>query len=222
MRWHGPETLQGTGSIDANEFQVMTDMTMACAASRAITAWRERAHGYAITGRETFYDRAKRGDGAGHLVTENLGNVDAVIHGTMENVKVSTTDATIGNLDLHFGGLRRNRRAFADAYRLAPFVVCRLEMTHRDLPLRDGTTKQTRQISQAASPSSGPAFVTPGPLCWSEKSLIQSMSRAENEAAFRRDGILTRHSIRKPLTGLIRASEDWATPAQADRFRHSR
>jgi hypothetical protein len=142
VRWHGPETLQGTGSIDANEFQFMTDMTMAGAASRAITAWRERAHGYAITRRETFYDRAKRGDGAGHLVTENLGNVDAVIHGAMENVKVGTTDATIGNLDLHFGGLRRNRRAFADAYRLAPFVECRLEMTHRDLPLRDGTTKK--------------------------------------------------------------------------------
>jgi hypothetical protein len=134
VRRHGPKTLQGARSINANEFQVMTDMTMACAAGRAITAWRERAHGYAITGREAFYGRAKRGDGPGHLVTEHLGNVDAVIHGTVKNVKVSTANATIGNLDLHFGGLRGNRRAFADAYRLAPFVVSCLEMTHRNLP----------------------------------------------------------------------------------------
>ena len=133
VRWHGPEALQGTGSIDAKEFQVMTNMTMTCAASRTIAARRERAHGYTLSGLEAFDGRAKGGDGSRHFVTQHLGNLDAVIHGTVENVKVGTADAAIGNLDLHLGWLRRNRRAVADADSLVPFVKRCLEMRHRGL-----------------------------------------------------------------------------------------
>jgi hypothetical protein len=134
VRWHCPKALQGTGSIDPKELQVMTDMTMICAASRAITARRERAYGHAITGRETFDGRAKRGDGSGHFVTQDLGNVDAVIHRPVENVKVGTADPAIRNLDLHLGRLRRNRRAVPDAYSLVPFVKRRFKRTHRGFP----------------------------------------------------------------------------------------
>jgi hypothetical protein len=103
---------------------------MTCAAGRAIAAWREGAHGHTITKRKTFYGRAERDDCAGHLMTEHLWNVDAVVHSAAENVKVCPADAAMGNLNLHLGGPRWNRRAFADAYPLVPFVKGGLELTH--------------------------------------------------------------------------------------------
>lgn len=92
---HRPLVLQGAGGVDAHEGQVMTDMSMADPARRALPTPLQRHDAHGITHRPPLDSLAEGSDPTGHLMPNGRRRVDSVVHVPVQDVQVSPADTGV-------------------------------------------------------------------------------------------------------------------------------
>ena len=109
-RRHRPRCLECAGRVDAEELEVAADV------AEAPIGWgfASRIQGTdddPVADADSVYVRSDLRDRPRHLMADDLGYAHPVIHAAVRNVDVRAADATVGNVDAHFAGRRRNNAA---------------------------------------------------------------------------------------------------------------
>ncbi len=116
--------------VDAHEFQVLANVAVTGAAGRTIVAGIERHHRHRIAHRKAFDARPQRRHRAGHLVSQDLRQVNAPVHLAMIDMQVRSADSAVTHLDLHFARSGINGRFGTGGHGCIAHVKCRFHRHH--------------------------------------------------------------------------------------------
>jgi len=100
-------------------------MTVPCPACRTVPARVERHDRHRVPGRPVVDTRAERRNRARHLVSQDGGHANALIHRAVEDMQVGAADAAVRDLYLYLPGRGFNRPALAQGNGSVARVECR-------------------------------------------------------------------------------------------------
>jgi hypothetical protein len=95
MRRDCPIALKRSGSVNAEEFQILADVAVACTTSRTLVARIQRHHCDPISNAESVHSRTYCSDGTGHFMPNDLGYLDSVVHFAVEKMQIGSADPTM-------------------------------------------------------------------------------------------------------------------------------
>ena len=132
MGRHRPRGLEGARTVDADEVQVLADVTVPPEAGGALATGLQRPSDDAISHRPVLYFGPDLLDRPGHLVPDHLGHLDPWVHVAGEDVQIRAADPgrTDGDLNLALTRLRRGniqqRQVPGPLLLLSDFTICLL------------------------------------------------------------------------------------------------
>ena len=129
VRGDGPQSLHGTGRINADELQFLADVVVASFASGALIASIQWANGDGIANRPIGDAIAEDFNFARHFMTHDLRHFDALIHVAKVNVQVGSADAAMRDANLNLTGSRRDGDARTNGNRLVAFIKGRFHFS---------------------------------------------------------------------------------------------
>ncbi len=97
-----PQFLQGSGGIDADKGEVLTDVVVARVAGRACAVPAEGHHRHGVSGCPALNALPHRLDGAGHLVSEDQRPRHPLVHMPVVDVEVGSAQADESHPDPNF------------------------------------------------------------------------------------------------------------------------
>ena len=123
VRGNDPDLLHGAIGIEAQEFQLVTDVLVTSFTGRAVATVIKGAHDHLLTGSQPFNIRANRLDHTGHLVANHALEPDTGIHVAMVDMHIGAANAAIGNANRNLARTGCRGWRLIDGERLVAPVV---------------------------------------------------------------------------------------------------